>query len=331
MKKYLFLIIALCCAVVTKAQGTDQFSAILQHGDEASFYKGSTAFQQAYAAAVDGDVIILSQGVFEPVSLIEKSLKIYGAGFEDNTEANTAVTEFSGAVNVGKTDDVLDGFHMEGIKTTYSATFRYEMKNATIQKCDVGGDVTFNKNIENVVVKQCRIRGSVKGAQAVIAKGLLVANCYLNGNVNTFSRESFINVDHCCYNLYDSRDGYSRALVTNCIIRGRSNYYVAVAGPYSTIRNCIANNEIGYPSSQAYNLYQVDINTIFADAENTDYSETRTFELKDPETYKGTDGTPIGPSGGEGWDKVPAKPSIKNLNTTVSGINLNVTYTPVVK
>lgn len=69
MKKYLFLVIALCYTVVTNAQGTDQSSAILQHGDEATFFKGSTAFKQAYAAAADGDVIILSEGTFEPVRI----------------------------------------------------------------------------------------------------------------------------------------------------------------------------------------------------------------------------------------------------------------------
>ena len=94
MKKYLFLVIALCYTVVTNAQGTDQSSAILQHGDEATFFKGSTAFKQAYAAAADGDVIILSEGTFEPVR-IEKRLTIYGAGFEKNAETNTAITAFS--------------------------------------------------------------------------------------------------------------------------------------------------------------------------------------------------------------------------------------------
>ena len=97
MKKYLFLIIALCYAVVANAQGSDQYSAILQHSETTTFYTGSSAFKQAYAAAVDGDVIILSEGVFEPVK-IEKSLKIYGAGFERNAETNTAITAFSSHV-----------------------------------------------------------------------------------------------------------------------------------------------------------------------------------------------------------------------------------------
>ena len=131
---YLFLIIALCYAVVANAQGSDQYSAVLQHGEAATFYTGSTAFKQAYAAAVDGDVIILSEGVFEPVR-IEKSLKIYGAGFERNAETNTAITGFTRHVYVGKADAVLEGFHLEGVWVMGTLQFDYEMKDANIRKC----------------------------------------------------------------------------------------------------------------------------------------------------------------------------------------------------
>ena len=99
------------------------------------------------------------------------------------------------------------------------------------------------------------------------------------------------------------------------------------------VRSCILNNNGGFPAntlSETYYRFN-SIATLFADVESEDYSETRTFELKDPATYVGTDGTPIGPSGGFGWDKVPTKPSIKNLTTTVAESNLNVTYEAIVK
>ena len=60
--------------------------------------------------------------------------------------------------------------------------------------------------------------------------------------------------------------------------------------------------------------------------ENIDYDESRTFVLKEPTTYVGTDGTPIGLSGGAGWNKVPSKPYVSKLIATPSGTNLNVTY-----
>lgn len=331
MKKYLFLIIALCYTVVTNAQGTDQSSAILQHGDEATFFKGSTAFKQAYAAAADGDVIILSEGTFEP-ERIEKRLTIYGAGFEKNAETNTAITAFSGHIFVGKADAVLDGFHIEGVKVMGTLQFDYEVKNCIIQKCYIQQEIKFNKKIENVTVKQCLL-GSVIGTNEVVASGLLIANCYMLGNARAFSRESFINVDHCLLSNYANED-YAQILFTNAIIYGRYTYSSSTVGQYSTVKNCIAHTDFNGLPGNAYTdgtFYRIDIATIFADAENANYTETRTFELKDPETYKGTDGTPIGPSGGAGWNKVPSKPSVANLKTSVSGTNLNVTYTPQVK
>ncbi len=331
MKKYLFLIIALCYAVVANAQGSDQYSAVLQHGEAATFYTGSTAFKQAYAAAVDGDVIILSEGVFEPVR-IEKSLKIYGAGFERNAETNTAITAFSTELRVGNADILLDGFHMEGIQIMGAIAFDCQLKNSSVVKCYTTTNIQFYKNIENVVVKQCLIWESVSGTNTLVAKNLLIANCYMRGNVRAFSRESFITVDHCYLTRY-SGDNNAQILFTNSIIGGGRSSSATGIGQYSMVRSCILNYNGTFPGntlSETY--YRFDsIATLFADVESEDYSETRTFELKDSAQYVGTDGTPIGPSGGFGWDKVPTKPSIKNLTTIVAESNLNVTYEAVVK
>lgn len=337
MKKYLFLFIALCYAVVANAQGTDQFSAILQHGDQCSFYTGSTAFQKAYEAAVDGDVIILSEGTFQPVSRIEKSLSIYGAGFENNPETNTAVTAISGDQIVGKSSgETLDGFHIEGVRFMDWLMFdSSELKNATIQKCYINGSIRFARNIENVVVKQCRIVDSVLGYNTeIVANGLLVANCVFGTNVRQFSGKSFIHVDHCTLIRYSGED-YAQILFTNSIILGDSHYKATGVGQYCTVRNCIQQSNTGtFPENTLYDpatLYKLDLANIFADGEDYTYSPSRTYELKDPDTYKGTDGTPIGPSGGDGWNKVPFKPVVANLNTTVTDTNLIVTYDAVVK
>ena len=114
MKKILLSIIALCCTMAVSAQGTDEISAVLQHGEEVSVYKGSTGLQQAYAAASDGDVITLSKGTFYAVN-IEKSLTIYGAGFEVGEETKTDITTINATLNVGKADDVIEGFHIHKI------------------------------------------------------------------------------------------------------------------------------------------------------------------------------------------------------------------------
>ena len=122
-------------------------------------------------------------------------------------------------------------------------------------------------------------------------------------------------------------------IITNTIIGANRFSSACGVANYSTAQNCIVVNGAGtFPSSVSYgNCPRVNLANIFADGENAEYSETRTFELKDPTTYKGGDGTSIGPAGGEGWNKVPAKPSIANLTTTLSGTNINITYDAAVK
>jgi hypothetical protein len=70
---------------------------------------------------------------------------------------------------------------------------------------------------------------------------------------------------------------------------------------------------------------------MFADLEegNTNYGSytpNRSFEIKEPETWIGTDGTEIGIRGGAGWSKLPSTPVVKNLQLEVNGNTLDVTY-----
>ena len=99
------------------------------------------------------------------------------------------------------------------------------------------------------------------------------------------------------------------------------------SGKAAIVKNCIFFQKYWYDDVNLENCYLLSsIADILADGENADYSPTRTFELKDPETYVGTDGTPIGLSGGAGWNKVPSNPYVSKVNATLSGTQLNVTY-----
>ena len=334
MKKILFLIMAICSTIVATAQSTDQISAILHHGDEVSVFTGNTAFQKAYAAAVDGDVINLSQGVFYTIETMNKSLRIYGAGFEDNAETNTAITKINGDVKLEDSEKTIDGFVLEGVKIEGYFAFNANTKNALIQKCYMT-ELRFNYDTENITVRQCRITGSIDGCKKV-AKGLLISNCYVWDVINHFDPASFVNIDHSFMGLmywYKDRE-YAQFLWTNCIINdrrgGNGGNYVPTANA-ATLKNCIMLSSWTYDDGIIENCFYPAVADVFADAENVEYTETRTFELKDPETYKGTDGTPIGPSGGAGWNKVPSHPYIKNLSATTSGTNLNVSYESGVK
>ena len=327
MKKFILLISALFYTVVAYAQGTDQVSAILQHGDTESIFIGNTGLEKAYSAAVDGDVIILSQGIFNSINNISKVLTIYGAGFEDNAETNTATTTINGTVKLGDGSDTeFDGIHIEGVKINGGFGLNSQLKNVTIQRCSIVNNIEFNHNTENVTFRQCYMLGDILG-QYKHANGLLISNCYITKNINNFSVNSFVHIDHSYMGYMYSRvyREYAQFLWTNSIINNLSGDMPS--GYAAIVKNCIFFADNYYNDVNLENCYRLSsIADIFADGENADYSPTRTFELKEPAKYVGTDGTPIGLSGGAGWNKVPSNPYVSKVNTTLSGTQLNVTY-----
>ena len=217
MKKILFLILALCGSIVATAQSTDETSAILQHGDKISVYKGNTGLQQAYANAAEGDVINLSSGSFKPVT-IEKAITIYGVGFEDNAETNTPRTLIDGEWYIGKDGAVLDGFHMEGVSTNSYFNFRGQIKNALIRRCYLGYTVTFYDYSENVVFNQCRFNNGIYGRDNLTNR-LLISNCYVRGRIYGFTPQSFVNIDHSIVTtLYSGNFQNAQFLWTNSIL-----------------------------------------------------------------------------------------------------------------
>lgn len=327
MKKFILLIIALFYTVVAYAQGTDQVSAILQHGDTETIFIGNTGFAQAYEAAVDGDVIILSQGIFNTINNISKVLTIYGAGFENNAETNTGTTTINGTLKLGDGSDTeIDGIHIEGVKINGYLGLNSQLKNVTIQRCFITNNVELNHNTENVTFRQCYMLGDILG-QYKHANGLLISNCYVSKNINNFSVNSFVHIDHSYMGNMYSRvyREYAQFLWTNSIINKLSGDLPL--GYAAIVKNCIFFADNYYNDVDLENCYRLNsVADIFADSENGDYTPTRTFELKDPETYVGTDGTPIGLSGGAGWNKVPSNPYVSKVNATLSGTQLNVTY-----
>ena len=184
-------------------------------------------------------------------------------------------------------------------------------------------------------MKQCRVGGDLSGSKTVLANGLLITNCYVWGLINYFSNESIVNIDHSfigyqynTYYDYNDYNNYAQFLWTNSIIFNRGPNYRMATGNCATVKNCIVVNGGGgiRDNNIIENCYYVDLANLFADGTDAAYAEDRTWKLQDETTYKGTDGTPIGPSGGFGWYKVPSTPYVKDLNATVNGTNLGVAY-----
>lgn len=322
MKKILLSIIALCSTMWAGAQN-EILTAVLHHGSDTKSFTGVNAFIQANAAADDGDVITLSPGSFN-VSDIKKSITVYGAGFEKNDAADTEVTVLSGQLNIGASGvGTLTGVHLEGINFNNNINANVPLEDAVIEKSYVSGYISFVDNT-NTKIENCVVKGAIKGGYKS-ATNCSIKNCYIGGEIMTFAGESSVVIDHCiACNLVGP---YT---CTNSIF----TYYVSVATKLATfcntsgatVNNCIVRNfeDNNQTSNDFQNCYAVDLAEIFTDGIDYGYSAERTFEIKQPETWTGTDGEAIGIR--YGWSKVPRTPMVKNVTTTVSGENLNVKY-----
>ena len=142
--------------------------------------------------------------------------------------------------------------------------------------------------------------------------------------------------DHCILRHYSGSDtnyAHAAAFYTNCIINNHDRYNEdpPIETGYTT-ENCIFFTNEGNvkkrDGERVNNKYAVDFSTLFGDGvNNIDYSTARTFVLATPGDYPGTDGTPVGVTGGDyPWYKVPSIPYVKNLNATVNGTSLDVNY-----
>ena len=333
MKKIFFTLMVLCCALAGKAQATtDVPKAVLQHGDQVSVYQGANAFVQAMAAAVDGDVITLSDGNFVPES-INKSVSIYGAGYRKNAETGTTQSCLNGNVFIGVQGDTLCNVHLEGL---YINGFLYAgyannnstkvpLKNLTIEKCWMQRTINMGSYNENLTLKQCVIN-SGPAINRGLCKNTLITNCILYGTINGYTEDYEILIDHsiCTGSYYTGSNGQCMTW-KNCVFPSTEG---SICGQYSVLKNCLYRNNASLEAgTRTENSYTVgSISDMFADGDNASFSNSRTWEVKQPDVWVGTDGTPVGPSGGIGWSTVPRVPVIKSLELNVEGQQLHINY-----
>ena len=146
IKVYLILLL-LAGSVCMYADG---LTATLQHGDEMTFYLGTSGLQAAYDAASDGDIITLSSGQFIAVSSIEKSVRIVGAYGLDATDSY-------GTFIYGETTIVANNVTLEGMYFQSAVTLG-EISNCTIKRCYLSNNFNQSGTHTNTLVDECVIQ-----------------------------------------------------------------------------------------------------------------------------------------------------------------------------
>ncbi len=311
------LTMLLCITLLGHAQATDVQMATLQHGNEVKVFYGWNALKDAYTAAADsGDVITLSAGTFSGLT-IQKSLTIIGNGFVRDEEKGIYPTVIEDGMHFSSRDLVNEdgetikdaigysGTRLEGlyIKTRDNSNFDFQVLGAKyisgfeIVKCYIGTRSKIHANISNLTIRQSVFRDISWNNQEV--ENLYIEGSYIE-NWYYLNSSSTVNIDH---SLIDW-NYLSQGTVTNSILRGANS-------------NVTANNCIFIESTPTVlgtgNWFNKKLAGIFEEEmTNMNWDGVKTFKLKYPQTYVGTDGTEVGLYGGTyPFNPTPTVPQIK--------------------
>ncbi len=326
MRKILLSAVMATVALVSQAQSNDAPMATLQHGEQTLVFTGIDAFVNAYNAAADSaDVIILSSGYFNAPNLIRKSISVYGAGMEDDPTTGSKATELSRDLSFQPGDIIDDdgnkvtaavkvnGVHLEGLRingsiSPYSATdnSKIPMEKLTIAKCKFGS-LNYNDGLDmnNVTVRQCVITNMINKATY---NNLLVSNSYVE-KINFHRNSKNVQFDHC---IIKSPSYYDNGpyLCTNSILL----YGPLPTGSTARCNILVGSNNLGtgiQTDSYGNWLNLANAGVWAEDGEDGTYGETKSFDLKYPTKYIGTDNTQVGLHGGlYAWNKIPSTPRI---------------------
>lgn len=319
MKK-LFSLLAMLTAIVLTAGAQSMQVATLSHDGTITSYTSADALRRAYEAAVDGDVITLSSGVFNSVD-IKKSITVRGAGMGvkvNDTDPYIEPTIIKGIFNVitnysseNNTTTTLEGVicqdnvYWGGSCDKILSKCKFESLDRNINTSE--GITTFIQCIFNDI----RITNNFNGTYNFYS-------CYMESVPSTKSTDAIIN---CIINLKDStQQGF---LSIKCTAKNTIFIYPGsdLTGNEFTAYNSIFQGEV-----EDINYKKI-INTgnyiISGDIQL--FKEGTFYQLtEEAKQYLGSDGTEVGIYGGSlPFDPTPTNPQITKFNvapkTTLDG------------
>lgn len=297
--------------------------ATLEHEGTMTAYYGTTALFQAHSAAVAGDIITLSPGMFTAVN-ITKAITIRGAGMFADTITGTTPTYISGSFTFSVPNDNLHYLTIEGLFFMNDVKYG-SSHNPIFSKCMFYTRLADSSNISRLMYNATFINCIIQQWEN------LFYGYYGNTDTYTAIGTTFQN----CVILKSSDN--SKDILTNCIAKIETNYC-----HYRTISNCIlysTNGNNGSESSAVTSWNSIGINTptnsyyfhnnmlashylhnyssfnsVFKYFNGT-YIDGMSFELQDniANTILGNDGTQVGIYGGTH----PWNPRVQNYKITV--------------
>ena len=290
MKKIIIVLAVFIFSALSSFAQTTLLATLDHEGEITAFY-GVDAIKLAHEAAVDGDLITLSGGVYNGAT-ITKAITLRGTGVYANEDAMIYDSRISGDFYI-KMANSENQLKIEGINFSNTIYIFNGLKNPFFNKC---------------IFNNIRYSGT-----AWISNGTFI-NCYIKGNLNIGTSAAFINsyINQPNYgsftdNRYEFVNCVVKSIYTNTQYSSFNNCILLTSGALNgtnVVYNCLA---AGTGVSNIFdnipgtgNAIEEDITSVFEEYNGSNYSDKITFKLTDYAAghYICPDGTQVGMYGG---------------------------------
>ena len=302
MKKILLSLLLLLAGLTAQAQTTLVATLIDTEGNVEGTFYGADALKDAHTSASHGYTIVLSPGQFNAGFTFNKLITIRGAGMTDVPEKSihstvlNGIPTFSYSPSLPEYSSTSYRLKLEGVCIRERINFANNcgLKDAQFLKCCISDMSYFSANIgwTNVSFVDCYILGHIN-----IPNNSSVA--FYNSVIKLISsktQSSTVFMMNCVAKL-NGGDGWTPGIVqgqlcNSFLLNGMLDYY-----PPASVdcQNCYSTNSDMFvnQTGQSNTALSVGINTIFANFDGTNWTDTYDF-------YKLTTGAAGTLLGGDG-------------------------------
>ena len=310
MKTRFFTIVVMMSFVLAQNAGAQAVQmATLQHGETMKAFYGLDALNDALASATNGDVISLSEGVFNAPTF-NKAVTVQGAGFyidKENKQAWTSIKD-NPIIKVPNGDT---GLRIEGIHFAGNVSIEGDsLCNFTITKCRIGNLVATGKLVDGEISQSY-----IKNIKYAETRKLYIHHVVMHTIHATSNNQISVDIDHCV--LTGNMTSSVTAVVRNSLlknVRGTAScaFYNDVISQNNAFGNSydwcgqitsiyLAGNTIWTLNTHQYNDIHSNYQALFITPSNAytwdEYSDYKLTEEAAAQ-YTCPDGTQVGLYGG---------------------------------
>lgn len=320
---------------------TSLVASLCHAKDEARLFYGEDALKEAYAAAEDADVIILSSGTFNAVDF-EKAVLLRGTGMYNNDETGTGETVVRGDMRymipesiIGRTPRV-EGIHFTGsfsVDGHGTSVSKMEMLKCLFdQQVNVAATLAQVTNcvfLYPLVSKCTHLDGYTYMEGSNIASKVVCLNSFVRDSyIETYTATGSIEMTNCMI----LEPGSAQPLkLTNSIILCISSQSSLPGGMALENTIAVGEDEKGEAFNANYTKeipyvqgWENVIKKLSYDPTQFMFMPAQRFELTDEAatTYLGNDGKQLGLYGGSApFNPTPGNPQVSKFAVSADNVN----------